>query len=144
MATNKKKIWTYVLVALGILVIILIIMYFRKRDVEVCPDGKTPVPKDGVCPPDSIPTNPVPDPVTGCISPSSYRNWNYPMGLGMKDSQYKRVSELQAKLNLRYLAGLKVDGFFGCKTLAAIKKYLNVDTVDETNAIWNIPTPILT
>lgn len=52
------------------------------------------------------------------------------------DTIIQRVSMLQHNLNLKYKAGLKEDGFFGCNTDDAAKKYLGTDVIYTTNAIW--------
>lgn len=135
----KRQTWIIIFVIIILIIIFLLWLAFRpEKSGEKCPDG-TPIPKDGKCPPStSTGTD-----ETGCIQPSEYQFWSYPTRLGMKDSQFKRVSELQAKLNLRCLAGLRVDGYFGCKTQKAVKDCLGVTSVDEFNSIWDIPTPIL-
>ena len=139
----NRKTWISIFVIIVIIIAILLWMAFRKSADrgEKCPDG-SPVPPSGKCPKSTSTEQPKPD-ASGCLQPSDYQTWSYPMGLGMKDSTYERVSELQDKLNTKYNAGLKTDGFFGCKTLAAVKKYLSTDKVDANNPIWNIPTQFL-
>jgi len=57
-----------------------------------------------------------------------YQNEKFPIGYLMKGAKVKAI---QSYLNKKYNAGLKVDGYFGEKTLAALKKYMNLESVDE-------------
>lgn len=57
-----------------------------------------------------------------------YQPEKFPIGYLMKGSKVKAI---QTYLNKKYKAGLKVDGYFGEKTLAALKKYMNLESVDE-------------
>lgn len=146
-----KKTTTWIIFVLIIIAIIVLLYFaFRKpknKKKEYCPDGKTPVPADGKCPEESVGTNAVPDPETGCVQPSSYTPFKYPIKKGMMDggNKYdnKEVSRLQNQLNKIYKAGLEdVDGKFGCNTEKAVKKYLGVTEVGYQNPIWSAK-PIL-
>ncbi len=75
---------------------------------------------------DVIVTPAIPD-TNGCIQPSSYIPAFFPIGLGMKGDT---VKQLQTSLNVQFKAKLKQDGYFGCKTLDALKKAFNVEAVD--------------
>ena len=125
-------------------IIILLWLAFRKKpqDGEKCPDGKTPIPKSGICPQSSI-DNAQTD-QSGCVPPSSYKDWTFPIRKGMKDSSVgNRISDFQHKLNIKYKAGLKEDGFFGCNTQNASIKHLGTAEIFTTNPIWNTPEPVL-
>ena len=141
----KNKTWVIVfsLIALGIL--ILLLMAFRnpdtKRKVETCPDGKTPIPSNGKCPQTSI-DNAVSD-ESGCIQPSSYSDYQYPIRFGMKNSMGQTaISELQHKLNIGYNALLKEDGYWGCKTDQVVKEKLGVNQIYTNSPIWNVTAPL--
>lgn len=145
----KRKTWVIIFVIIVIVIILLLVIAFRNpknknRKQEMCPDGKTPIPSDGKCPQQSI-DNAVAD-ETGCIQPSSYTNFKFPIKFGMKDGgnvyENKQVSVLQRQLNTIYKAGLSVDGFFGCNTKKAVNKYLGTDEVGYSNNIWQLK-PIL-
>jgi len=153
----KKKTWIIVFVVIIIAIIVLLYFAFKKPDQkksEKCPDGKTPIPANGKCPQESIGTNAVADPVTGCKQPSSYSNYQYPLEKGMKNFvvwkegddanvQGRAITLLQHKLNIKYKAGLGLDNYFGCKTENAVKEYLGTTKIYTTNSIWNTPEPIL-
>lgn len=136
-----KGTWTIVFVLAVIIIAALLFMAFRQNSKnqkrEKCPDGKTPVPKNGVCPSESV-INPVAD-EAGCINPAQYQFVQFPVKKGMKDggAGQDRVSHLQRKLNEKYNAGLEVDGFFGCLTEGALKKYLGVTEIYTNNNIWS-------
>lgn len=141
----KNKTWKIIFVLIVIAIILLLVFAFRKpkdegKKAETCPDGKTPIPSNGICPQSSI-TNAIPD-ATGCIQPSSYSNYQYPIKKGMKDGfGGKAVSDLQKKINYKYKAGLKEDGYWGCITESAIKKYLGVTEINTNNPIWSVQIP---
>lgn len=144
----KRQTWVIIFILILIVIGALLFMAFRNSNKnvkrEMCPDGKTPIPPNGNCPQESI-DNAVPD-ETGCVQPSSYINFKYPIKFGMKDGgnvyDNKEVSRLQSQLNKIYKTGLKVDGFFGCLTQNAVKNKLGVTEVGYQNAIWNAQ-PIL-
>lgn len=139
----EKKTWIIIFILIVILIIILLWYAFKKSDNqnkykggEKCPDG-SPIPASGNCGTSTSTVTPKPG---ECVQPSYYTEWQFPISFGMKGS---RVRELQHKLNIKYMAGLDEDGYFGCKTLGAVKEYLGTDKVYTTNPIWNVPEPIL-
>lgn len=146
----KRQTWVIIFVIIVIVIGLLLFMAFRQpqdknKKREMCPDGKTPIPSNGQCPTNSVGTNAVPD-ETGCIQPSSYSSYSYPIKKGMQNGvSGKAVSELQKKLNFKYNAGLREDGFFGCLTEKASMKYLGTTQIYTTNPIWavQIPQPFL-
>lgn len=146
----KRQTWIIIFVLIVIVIAGLLFMAFRKpndknKRKEMCPDGKTPIPSDGNCPKESVGTNAVAD-ETGCIQPSSYTNFKYPIKFGMKDGgnvyDNKQVSVLQSQLNKIYKTGLNIDGFFGCNTQREVKEKLGVTEVGYQNPIWSA-NPIL-
>ena len=144
----KKRTFVIIFIIIVIIIALLLFMAFRNpenRKKEMCPDGKTPIPRNGVCPQKSIGTNAVAD-ETGCVQPSSYQDFSYPIQKGMRDGgdvyDNKQVSVLQNKLNTIYKAGLDVDGNFGCLTQRAVQKHLGVTEVAYSNPIWQLQ-PIL-
>lgn len=147
----QKQTFIIIFVLISVVIAALLLMAFRNPDKnrnkegEKCPDGKTPVPDNGICPQQSIGTNAVAD-ETGCKQPSSYINFSYPIKFGMMDGgntyDNKEVSRLQKQLNTIYKSGLLIDGKFGCNTLGSVKKHLGVSEVSYQNPIWNAK-PIL-
>lgn len=147
---KNKYTWIIVLVVLAL--IFFLWYYFKNGGVteqgEKCPDGSA-IPSNGDCGTkpvvkDStgaiIVTPQIPD-ANGCITVSRYVTNIFPLSLGMKGSL---VKALQENLNKYFSAGLKADGYFGCKTLAAVVKNLNVQAVDlqlfNNPGLWTPPT----
>lgn len=144
--TKQQKIWTGIIIIFVIALIWFIWKFFKKvpnagGKGETCPDGVTPIPSNGQCPPakpvavksaSGATTYVVPAPkpdANGCIQPSSYGGVSFPMGLGMSGPQ---VSQWQTYLNTTKSAGLAVDGYFGCNTQGATNAALSSMTVDQT------------
>lgn len=148
-----RKEYTWLIVLTVIALIIFLIVYFKNsgaaREGEKCPDGRD-IPDSGDCGTNEVikdtdgaivVTPVVPDP-NGCITVSRYITNSFPLSLGMKGSF---VKTLQENLNKYFNAGLKADGYFGCKTLDAVIKNLGVKQVDmvlyNNSAAWTLAVP---
>lgn len=145
--TRNQKILVWTSVVILLLVILLFIFFRNRRRGEKCPDGRS-IPASGNCADNPLLKdengNTVVTPVTpdsnGCIQPSVYIVNAFPLTVGMKGDLVKQV---QIRLNSDYSANLTEDGYFGCNTLAAVKKALGVQTIDAElfkNAIQGIVT----
>ncbi|MCC6721748.1 MAG: hypothetical protein IT243_06055 [Bacteroidia bacterium] len=120
--SNQKK-YTIAILVVVILLVIFLLYYFKKKK-ETCPNGGS-IPSDGDC---KIPEGLIiPADSNGCNKPYSYINNHFPLELGMKGNL---VKSLQTELNKKAIQKISVDGFFGCLTLAEIKKQLNLATID--------------
>lgn len=151
---KNKYTW---LIVLTVLALILFLWYYFKnsgvaRQGEKCPDGRD-IPSNGDCgsnevivdPTGAIKVTPVTPDANGCITVSKYITNSFPLALGMKGAF---VKTLQENLNKYFNAGLKADGYFGCKTLDAVIKNLGVREVDmllyNNSAAWTLKNPPLT
>lgn len=148
--TNKQKGTTAIVIVIILLIIFLWHYFKSKKQKEKCPDGRD-IPASGNCADNPIKVDgtgstivtplPLPD-VNNCVTPSSYIVNSFPLSVGMKGTF---VSQLQAVLNSDFDSNLSTDGYFGCLTLAAVKKAFGVETVDAElfkNAVQKI-VPIL-
>lgn len=145
--TRRQK-YAIATIIVVILLIIFLWIYFRNRKKgEKCPDGRN-IPASGNCADNpairdnagAIIVNPVVPDANNCIQPSSYIPAYFPITLGMRGDT---VKQLQTSLNVQYKSGLKEDGYFGCLTLAALKKAFNVESIDAEffkNNILGSPT----
>lgn len=143
--TRKQYTWATLIVV--ILLIIFLYYYFKnKTNKEKCPDGRD-IPDSANCadnPPlkdtagNSIPPQPAKPDANGCISPDKYILNFFPLALGMHGAL---VKELQVGLNNAFHSKLSTDGYFGCKTLAALKSALNIETIDAQTYKDKILTP---
>lgn len=146
-----KNQYTWLIVLVVLALILFLWYYFRNsgssRQGEKCPDGRS-IPENGDCGTNDVVKDstgaivvPIITPdINGCITVSKYITNSFPLTLGMKGSF---VKILQENLNTYFNSGLKTDGYFGCKTLAAVIKNLNVQTVDiqmfNNPSLWTTP-----
>jgi hypothetical protein len=143
MAMTKGQKWGLATLIVVILLIIFLYKYFLGNKKEKCPDGSN-VPADGNCVQKDSAGNtiaqPAPKPdAAGCIKPASYTLNHFPLTLGMKGDF---VKQLQIALNTQFNAKVSEDGFFGCLTLAAMKKAFNIETMDAQFFNDKIQTPL--
>lgn len=132
--TKRQQYFWATIITIILLIIFLWIYFKTRKKSEKCPDGRN-IPTSGNCLDNpvlydntgSAIVTPVTPDNNGCVQPSSYIVNSYPVTLGMKGSF---VEQIQMALNNDHNANLKVDGYFGCNTLAAVKKAFGVDTVD--------------
>ncbi len=137
MSTKKKYAIATGIVALLLIIFLLYQFVFKKKPADgKCPDGRN-VPDNGDCSTlpvlkdklgnDIVTPAPTPD-VNGCTQPSKYVTNSFPLAEGMKGAF---VKELQTALNTQFHSQLVVDGYFGCRTLQALKKNFNIDTITQ-------------
>lgn len=124
---------------MALLAAFLIYLFWPKKQKETCPDGST-LPPDGDCSAvlqayaDKGQVPPFKADKTGCVQPTKYITNAYPLSMGMKGEEIKK---LQTALNSFFKAGLSVDGYLGCSGIAALVKATGKDTItqDELNSI---------
>ena len=145
--TRRQK-YAIATIIVVILLIIFLWIYFRNRKKgEKCPDGRD-IPASGNCADNPIVRDslgavivtPTVQDANGCVQPSSYVPAFFPIGLGMTGDT---VKQLQTSLNVQFNSNLKEDGYFGCKTLSALIKAFNVQSVDAEffkNNVQGAPT----
>lgn len=131
----------------GLLAAFIAYFFWPKKQKETCPDG-SPLPIDGDCTEilaeyekeGKVP--PFKSDSKGCIQPTKYINNTYPLALGMKGTEIKK---LQTALNSYFKAGLSVDGYLGCSGIAALIKATGKNTITEAElnsiATKTLPNP---
>lgn len=127
---TKQKYGTAIVIVVLLLLYFLYYYFFLRKKKEKCPNGSN-IPSDGICLDNSgnLVIFPAQPNAEGCSAPASYINNFFSVSLGMKGEYVKQI---QMVLNRDYNTNISEDGFFGCLTLSALKKYFNLESVSES------------
>jgi len=143
MSPKARRISIIIVIILLIAFLLYYFLVIRKTSTttvtnESCSDG-SPIPSNGDCSSiiqgyvDKGEIPPVKTDGNGCIQPTSYRAYTYPLSIGMKGVEVKR---LQMALNV------KEDGYFGCNTQAALIKATGKNNITKAELDYISPNAI--